>query len=104
VTFAQETQEREKPGDTGKTMTITGCLQKGGATGPYSIKDMDGKEYELQSTSVKLENHVNHKVTVTGNMMQSDKGNDNQKDDNQKEEHPMVNVTDVKMVSSTCNK
>ena len=101
VTFAQETQEREKPGDTdkGKTMTITGCLEKGGQTGPYSIKDMNGKEYELQSTSVKLENHVNHKVTVTGKMMQSDKENDSQKS----EERPMLNVTDIKMVSATCN-
>ena len=94
MTFAAQ---RDKPSDTdkgaGKTVTITGCLEKGDEAGEYSIKDMDGKEYGLRSTSVKLANHLNHKVTVTGQMMQNDK---------EKEEHQHVNVTDLKMVSTTC--
>ena len=89
--------QREKPSDTdkgaGKTMTITGCLEKGDEAGEYSIKDTNGKEYGLRSTNVKMANHLNHKVTVTGKMVQNDK---------EKEEHQHVNVTDLKMVSTTC--
>ncbi len=47
--------------------TITGCLSKGAAGGSFSIKGDDGKTYALTSTSVKLDGHVGHKVTVTGN-------------------------------------
>ena len=89
--------QRQKPSDTGKgtgkTVTVTGCLEKGDEAGEYSIKDTDGKAYGLRSTSVKLANHLNHKVTVTGKTMQNDK---------EKEEHEHVNVTDLKMVSTTC--
>jgi hypothetical protein len=93
--------QREKPSDTdkgaGKTVTITGCLQKGDEAGEYSIKDENGKEYGLRSTSVKMDSHVNHKVTVTGKMVESDK-----EKEKGKEGHEHVDVTNLKMVSTTC--
>ncbi|MGH7516852.1 MAG: hypothetical protein ACREOC_05200 [Gemmatimonadales bacterium] len=46
--------------------TVTGCLSKGAAEGTFSIKGTDDKSYSLTSTSVKLDGHVGHKVTVTG--------------------------------------
>jgi hypothetical protein len=46
--------------------TVTGCLAKGAAKDTFNIKGEDGKEYKLTSTSVKLEPHVGHKVTIEG--------------------------------------
>src|SRR5437016_5603558 len=48
-------------------MSVTGCLQKDEKEkGEYLITGEDGKTWGVKSTSVKLEDHVNHKVTVTG--------------------------------------
>lgn len=92
--------QREKPAtpdtDKAKTMTVTGCLQKGDEAGEYSIKDDNGKEYGLRSTTVKLADHLNHKVTVTGEMMSREK----EKSENENHQH--MNVTNLKMVSSSC--
>ena len=94
MTFAAQ---RHKPTDTdknaGKTVMVTGCLEKGDEAGEYSIKDTDGKAYGLRSKSVKMADHLNHKVTVTGKVMQNDK---------EKEEHQHVDVTSLKMVSTSC--
>src|ERR1017187_8289916 len=62
-TNAQEKQT-EKPAK--GTMTVTGCLQKGDEAGEFSIAGEDGKLWGLRSSTVKLEDHVGHKVTVTG--------------------------------------
>ena len=99
--FAQDQDQRQKPGDTdkaGKTMTVTGCLQKGDQADEYTLKGTDGKMYDLHSTgtNVKLSDHVNHKVTITGKTM-----TETQKDQNKKGEMD-INVTNVKMVSPSC--
>ena len=53
--------------DKEKTASVTGCLQKeGDKAGEFSIVGADGKKYGLRSHEVKLEEHLNHKVTVTG--------------------------------------
>src|SRR5467141_4481086 len=49
-----------------KSQTVTGCLQKGDEAGEFAIKGEDGKTWGLRSTSVKLDEHIGHKVTVTG--------------------------------------
>jgi hypothetical protein len=51
----------------GKT-TVTGCLQKGDEAGEYSITGEDGKTYELRSKTVKLSQHLGHKVTISGTL------------------------------------
>jgi hypothetical protein len=45
---------------------LTGCLEKGAAKDTYTLKSADGKTYTLTSATVKLDQHVGHKVTVTG--------------------------------------
>jgi len=92
--------QRQKPSDrdtTGKPVTVTGCLQKGDEPGEYSITGADGKAYGLRSTTVKLADHLNHKVTVTGKTVK-----ENEKEKNEKEEHEHLNVTNLKMVSNSC--
>jgi hypothetical protein len=45
--------------------TVTGCLSKG-AKDAFTLEGTDGKTYELTSSTVKLDQHVGHKVAVTG--------------------------------------
>ena len=49
-------------------MSVTGCLEKGSGSGSYTITGADGKKYDLRAsdTSLKLDTHVGHKVTITG--------------------------------------
>ena len=99
--------QRQKPKDrdkapAGKTVTVTGCLQKGDEPGEYSIKGADGKEYGLRSTTAKLADHLNHKVTVAGKTVnEREKREGNKKEE--KEEHEHLNVTSLKMISNSCN-
>jgi hypothetical protein len=87
-TRAQETKS--------KTITITGCLQKGDEANEFAITGEDGKKYELTSTKVTLKDHVAHRVTVAGTLKAEDK----------KEEEEgwagQVQVTSLKMVSDSC--
>lgn len=46
--------------------SVTGCLSQGTAKDAFTITGTDGKAYSLTSTTVKLDQHVGHKVTVTG--------------------------------------
>src|SRR6266568_815775 len=51
----------------GQNMTVTGCLTKDEKEkNEYMITGEDGKTWGLKSTAVKLGDHLNHKVTVTG--------------------------------------
>src|SRR5215470_50896 len=45
--------------------TVTVCLQKEDDANEFAITD-NGKSYGLKSDSVKLADHLGHKVTVTG--------------------------------------
>ena len=97
--------QRQKPSDTdklpaGKTVTVTGCLQKGDETGEFTIKGMDGKTYGLRSTTAKLSDQVNHKVKVTGKT-EAEKQTPTSKKGGT-EEYAHLNVTDLKMVSTNC--
>jgi hypothetical protein len=46
--------------------SATGCLQKGEKAGTYTLATKDGKTYEVSSKSLKLDGHVGHTVTLTG--------------------------------------
>src|SRR6266404_8146482 len=62
-------QKQEKKADkSAHTQSVTGCLQKGDEPGEFSITGEDGKTWGLHSNNVKLEEHVGHKVTVTGSV------------------------------------
>src|SRR5690348_11383317 len=51
----------------GQSVTATGCLtQDAKEKNEYLITGEDGKTWGLRSNTVKLSEHLNHKVTVTG--------------------------------------
>ena len=65
-----QADQKEKSGSAeraaGGNTTVTGCLQQGSQADEYRISGEDGKSYNLKSSSVKLGDHLNHKVSVTG--------------------------------------
>src|SRR5947207_1553889 len=74
----------------GQNVTVTGCLQKEEKEkNEYLITGPDGKTWGLKSSSIKLGEHLNHKVTVTGKVT---------KDAHEKETGDL-NVRNLKMVS-----
>ena len=78
---------------TGQTMTATGCLTKEAKEkNEYIITGDDGKTWGVKSDTVKLNDHLNHKITVTGKVTKGGHGN----------EAGDMNVSDVKMVSENC--
>jgi len=94
-----------------ENVTVTGCLQRGGDAGEFSIIARDGKTWELHSTSIKLDNHLGHTVTVTGPRSHESKAQEQAEEKREgvvkassKEEYGNLAVTSLKMVSETCNK
>src|SRR5438067_2567498 len=89
----------------GKT-TVTGCLQKGDEPGEYSITGEDGKTYGLRSRTVKLSEHLGHKVTVTGTLRpesaEKEKGKAAEHGKKEAAEAGDIRVADLKMVSDKC--
>jgi preprotein translocase subunit YajC len=102
IAFAATQQQEKKSGN----VTVTGCLQKGDEANEFSITGDDGKLYDLRSSSVKLAEHVGHKVTVSGRF----KAEGNEKDEDEareskesgKKEAGDIQVSNLKMVSSSC--
>ncbi|HMH05722.1 MAG TPA: lipid-binding SYLF domain-containing protein [Terriglobales bacterium] len=95
-----------------ENVTVTGCLQRDDDAGEFSIIARDGKTWELHSTSIKLDNHLGHTVTVTGARAPvSPKAHEKAEEKREgvvkassKEEYADLGVTSLKMVSETCNK
>ena len=90
---------------------VTGCLQRGDDAGEFSIIARDGKTWELHSTSIKLDNHLGHTVTVTGPRTHESKAQEQAEEKREgvvkassKEAYANLAVTSLKMVSETCNK
>jgi hypothetical protein len=88
-----------------QSVTATGCLQKGQENGGYYLTDDSGKTWELAGNG--LSAHVGHKITVTGHEMQGSKAQEAKIESSEKAEAGMnksgdLKVTDVKMVSETC--
>lgn len=103
-------QKDQKPATASKT--VTGCLQKGHEPGKLSITGEDGKTWDVTSKSVKLDEHVGHQVTLTGSAHHESKAQEKAEEKKEgqmekaagKEEYGDLRVTDLKMVSETCNK
>jgi lipid-binding SYLF domain-containing protein len=90
-------------------VTLTGCLQKGDNDGEFAITARDGKTWELHSTSVKLDSHLGHMVTVAGPRTHETKAQERAEakqegvvQASKKDVYPEVRVTSLKMVSETC--
>ncbi|HKV77959.1 MAG TPA: hypothetical protein VJP02_07465 [Candidatus Sulfotelmatobacter sp.] len=121
ASLAQETTSQDSTKPTGHkamshTKTVTGCLQKGDEPDEFTITGKDGKTWGLRSSSVKLDQHVGHEVTVTGSAhreskaeQQKEKAEQEKKEGQMenaagKEEYGDMQVTNLKMVSKTCSK
>jgi hypothetical protein len=104
---AQEKQERQ-PEKAAKTHTVIGCLQKGDEADEFSITGEDGKTWGLRSSTVKLDQHLGHKVKVTGSSTHESKAEEKKEGQVEnasgKEEYGDLDVSSLKMVSSTCSK
>ena len=91
-----------------KSQTVTGCLQKGDEAGEFSLKGEDGKIWGLRSTSVKLDQHIGHQVTVTGSTTHETKAEEKKEGQVEnaasKAEYADLTVTSLKMVSESCSK
>lgn len=91
------------------TKTVTGCLQKGDEPSEFSIRGEDGKVWGLKSTSVKLEEHLGHTVTVTGSASKESRAEERKEKKEgevekaaNKEEYGDIRVASLKMVSDSC--
>lgn len=82
------------------SVSVTGCLQKGDEAGEYSITGKDGKRYGLRSKTVDLSKHLGHTVTVTGTKEREE--NEEKEKNEGRGEYADLLVTDLKMVSSSC--
>jgi hypothetical protein len=94
-----------------KTRTLTGCLQKGEDANEYNFTSKESGTWELKSDTVKLGKHVGHTVTITGvvsnakaHAMKEDTKDELQEHgmDKAATEHGHMTVTDLTMVSDTC--
>lgn len=91
--------------------TITGCLSQGDDAKEFLLKGTDGSTWEVKSSGPALAPHVGHTVEATGvishakmhNMKEDAK--EAAKDSGMTKtdsEHGHLKVTDVKMVSDSC--
>jgi hypothetical protein len=100
--LAWTTQENQTKTKRGKSLSVTGCLQKGDEAGEYSITGEDGKRYGLHgSNSVDLSKHLGHKVTVTGTKMREE-NEEKEKNEAGGGEYADLRVTNIKNISESC--
>jgi hypothetical protein len=92
-----------------ENVTVTGCLQKGDHVDEFSIMARDGKTWDLHSTSIKLDEHLGHTVTVTGPRTHEAKAQAKAEETREgvvkassQEKYSDLGVTSLKMVSETC--
>ena len=110
VALIAQTAAPEKKAE--KSQTVTGCLQKGDEAGEFALKGDDGKTWGLRSTSVKLDQHIGHKVTVTGSTTHESAKTEKAEEKKEgqvenaasKAEYADLTVTSLKMVSDSCTK
>jgi hypothetical protein len=85
---------------------VTGCIRKGDETSVVFITGEDGKTWELRSSSVKLDRHIGHKVTVTGSTTLESKAEEKREEKVEKaagkEDCGDLRVTSLKLISQTC--
>ena len=94
-----------------KTRTLTGCLQKGEDANEYNFTAKDGGTWEIKSDNVKLGEHVGHTVKITGVVANATAHGMKEDTKEEMKEHGMdthesghMTVTNLTMVSDTCQK
>jgi hypothetical protein len=102
VTLVEPIVALGKDSDKAGTQTVTGCLAQGDEANEYSIKAEDGKTYGLRSSEIKLADHLNHKVTVTGKVTPEKHSGKVDAKTGKREEDAHMKVSNLTMVSPTC--
>src|ERR1700682_6560998 len=96
-----------------KVRTLKGCLQKADDGNEYKLVTPKGSTWEIKSDGVNLGEHVGHTVRVTGVVshakmhgMKEDAKSEAKEHgvDKNSTEHGHITVTDLSMVSETCQK
>jgi hypothetical protein len=113
---AQDTAASKNPESkaTQHPVGVTGCLQKSDEPGEFSITGDDGKTWDLRSRTVKLSEHVGHKVSVTGVLYHETKAEEAKEEKMEKKEagekeagekeNADLRVTRLRMISAKCGK
>ena len=100
-----------RPKGKAREVTITGCLQAGNTVDRFILRGPDRKAYALRSESVRLSEHVGHKVTVKGELKHDQKRDDYDFEGSEVNEaygkgkiiDPLdVEVSSLKVVSASC--
>jgi hypothetical protein len=111
LSFAQDTTNQSK--SKADIRTITGCLSKGDSADEFMLAGNDGSIWEVRSSQVSLAGHVGHTITATGVLSNAKLHNlkedakDAAKDSGMKKdnsEHGHLTITEVKMLSDSCQK
>ena len=87
-----------------RARTVTGCLQAGTDMGEFTINNSDGKNWALHSKTVKFDPHVGQQVTITGSSVRKTPGatDGTVHEASSQEKYGELNVTTLKVLSSTC--
>jgi len=92
---AQDQKDKKEETRSPKPLqNVTGCIRKGDERGEVFITGEDGKTWELRSSSVKLDEHIGHKVTVTGSTTREA--------EEKREGIGDLRVTTLKLISKSC--
>ena len=102
-----------QPKSKSDTRTITGCLSQGDRADEFLLTADDGSTWEVRSSAVALADHIGHTVEAIG--VVSHAKAHNLKEDakqaatdtgamKQHAEHGHLKITDVKVVSASCQK
>ena len=96
-----------------KGITLTGCLKAGDSAGTFKLTNVTGgpaatnKEWELLDApaSLKMADHVGHKVSVTGTIMGAGQAAKAEGQPNAREEsaHRHLHVQSFTHVAATCS-
>jgi len=91
--------------NSGKPMSVTGCIKQGSDAHGYYLMAQDGKMYELWGKN--LGEHMGHTVTVTGTQAKVSSAMEEKKESAEKSESggaPVMDlkVSSLKMVSESC--
>jgi hypothetical protein len=96
-----------------KVRTLKGCLSKAEDRNEYNLKGSDGSTWEIKSDAVKLGPHVGHTVAVTGVVANATIHGAKEDVKNEAKEHGMdkgatehghMSVTNLKMISESCDR
>jgi hypothetical protein len=100
-----------RPKTKAREITVTGCLQSGSMVDRFFLLGAGRKTYALRSESVKLSEHVGHKVTIKGELKRDQKRDDFDFEGSEiNEEYGKdkiidavdVDVNSLKMVNASC--